>query len=107
MTKINQQSIAEIFRQMSIKAGDDLNACLLIRAHYLAEFFGIELFREGRRAYQVTKHYGKLPTFSIGRRMLRGTWFRLSTLDFGPWTWDLSRERYTALVAKLSAGPIL
>jgi hypothetical protein len=42
------------------------------------------LLGERSRTYEIAKHHGELPTFTVGRHMLGGTWFRLSTLDFGP-----------------------
>jgi hypothetical protein len=50
----DEQPIAEVLRDMPLKAGDHLGAGLLIGPHYLAQVFGVETRREGGRVNEIT-----------------------------------------------------
>src|SRR3989442_15039537 len=67
VAEVDQQTIAEILRDMAFKAGNYLGAGLLIGAHHLAQVFGIELAGEYGRVYQVTKQYSELAAFGVRR----------------------------------------
>jgi hypothetical protein len=69
IAEVDQQAIAEILGDMSVKAGDHLGAGVLIGPHHLPEVFGIELARQGRRVDQVTEQHGELA--SLGFREWR------------------------------------
>jgi len=43
VTEVDQQPITEVFRQVSLEAGNDGGTSFLVGAHDLAQFFGIEL----------------------------------------------------------------
>src|ERR1700737_2948338 len=82
VAKVNQQPIAEIFRNVSTEFCDDRNAGSLIRAHYLAHLFGITLLGQRRRADEITEHYRQLAALS----RVRGTCAECrmaSVVDYG------------------------
>src|SRR5262249_2979663 len=64
VTKVHQQPIANIFRQMPLKTVDDGGASFPIRLDNRAQLFRVELGRERGRTHQVTKHHGELPAFT-------------------------------------------
>jgi hypothetical protein len=64
--EVDEQAIAEILRDMALKAGDHPGAGLLIGPHYLAQVFWVELAGQRRRVHQVTKQHGELAAFSVG-----------------------------------------
>src|SRR5712692_5894054 len=60
IAKIHQQPIADIAREISVKATDLVCACLLIGEDHLAQFFRIELFGERSGANQIAEHHRQL-----------------------------------------------
>jgi hypothetical protein len=72
VAEVDEQTIAEVLRDMPLKAGDHLGAGLLIGAHYLAQLFWVELAGQHGRVHQVTEQHGELATF--GLRELRFGW---------------------------------
>jgi hypothetical protein len=46
IAKVHQQTIPNIFGQVALKAADHSSAEPLIREHYLAQLFGVELLGE-------------------------------------------------------------
>ncbi len=67
VAEVDQQAIAEILRDMPLKAGNHFGAGVLIGPHDLPELFGVKLRRERGRADQITKQHGKLTAFCLGR----------------------------------------
>jgi hypothetical protein len=94
VAEVDQQAIAEILGDMSLKAGDHLGAGVLIGPHHLAQLFRVELTGEHSRVYQVTKQHGEMATFSV-----RG-------IRFGGWDCRLARagKRRGGLVHRLRGG---
>src|SRR5262249_36378501 len=72
VAKVDEQSIAEILRDMSLKARDYLGTGLLIGPHHLTQVFRVKLAGEWGRVHQVAEQHGELAAFGVGR------------------TWDLS-----------------
>ena len=67
VAKVDEQAVAEILRDMALKAGDHLGAGLLIGPHHLAQVFRVELADERRRVHEVTEQDGELAPFRLGR----------------------------------------
>ena len=65
VAEVDEQAIAEILRDMPLKAGDHLGAGGLIGPHHLAQLFRVELAGEHGRVYQVTKQHGELAPFGV------------------------------------------
>ena len=65
ITKIDEQAVAEILGNMSLKALDDLSTGSLIGAYHLAQIFGIELAGERGRLHQVTEQHGELAALGL------------------------------------------
>jgi hypothetical protein len=65
IAKVDQQSIAQILRDMPPKVFDNSGTCLLVSTYELPVLFRVELSRERGRAYQVTEHYRQLPAFGF------------------------------------------
>src|SRR5262245_19895717 len=65
ITKIDQQTIAEILGDMPLETLDDLGTGGLVGAYYLPQIFGIELAGECGRIHKVTEQYGELPALSL------------------------------------------
>ena len=63
IAKVDQQAIAEILRNMPLKAGNHLGAGVLIGPHHLAQVFRVELAGERGGVHQVTKQHGELAAF--------------------------------------------
>ena len=63
IAEVDEQTIAEILRDMPVKAGDHLGAGVLIGPHHLAQVFGVKLCRERGRTDQVTEEHGELAPF--------------------------------------------
>ena len=68
IAEVDEQAIAEILRDMPLKAGDHLGAGLLIGPHHLAEVFRVELAGERGRVHQVTEQHGELAPFRVWGR---------------------------------------
>ena len=66
IAEVDEQAIAEILRNMAVKALDHLGTGVLIGAHDLAQVFGIELAGERGRVHQVTEQHGELTAFGLG-----------------------------------------
>ena len=65
VAEVDEQAIAEILRDMPLKAGDHLGAGVLIGPHHLAQVFRVELAGERGRVDQVTKQHGELAPFGV------------------------------------------
>ena len=72
VAEVDEQTIAEILRDMAVKAGDHLGAGLLIGPHHLAPVFGVELAGEHGRIHQITEQHRELAAFGVGRTRLGG-----------------------------------
>jgi hypothetical protein len=70
--KVDEQAIAEILRNVPVKALDDLRTGALVGAHDLPRVFGVELGGEGRRAHHVTEQDRQLAALGLTGR--RGRW---------------------------------
>src|SRR5437899_7319363 len=65
VTKVDQEAIAQILRNVSLKAPDHLGAGGLVSTYHLAPVFWIELPGQCRRAHQVAKQHGQLSAFGL------------------------------------------
>ena len=65
IAKIDEQPIAEILRDMPLKALDDLGTGGLIGPHHLPQVFRVELTGEHGRVHQVTEQDGELAAFGV------------------------------------------
>src|SRR4030095_15553805 len=65
VAEVDEQAIAEILRDIPLKAGDQLSASLLIGAHHLVQLFRVELAGEDGRVHQVTEQHGELAAFGL------------------------------------------
>ena len=63
IAEVDEQTIAEILRDMPVKTGDYLGAGVLIGLHHLLQVFGVKLCRERGRADQVTEEHRELAPF--------------------------------------------
>ena len=64
---------------MAVKRGDRGNSGLLIRAHQVAQFLGVKLFGERRRAHHITEHHCQLATLALVYfRGIASLWLRLT-----------------------------
>jgi len=61
--EVDEQAIAEIWRNMPIKTGNHLGTGRLIGPHHLAQLFRVELAGEGGRIHQVAEHHSELAPF--------------------------------------------
>ena len=68
VAEVDEQAIAEILRDMPLKAGDHLGARVLIGPHHLAEVFRVKLAGEDGGVHQVTEQHGELAAFGLWRR---------------------------------------
>jgi hypothetical protein len=68
VAKVDEQAVAQILRDMPLKAGDHLGTGVLISADHLAQLFRIKPAGERGRVHQVTKQDGELAAFRLGRR---------------------------------------
>ena len=66
VAEVHEQAIAEILRDMPLKASNHLGAGLLIGPHYLTQLFRVELAGERGCVYQVTEQYRELAAFRLG-----------------------------------------
>jgi len=73
IAKVHQQAIAEVLRNVAIKALDDLGTGVLVGAHNLAQVFWVELAGEACGIHQVTEQDGELAAFGVRRR--RRGWY--------------------------------
>jgi hypothetical protein len=55
VAEVDEQPIAEILRNMPLKAGDHFGARGLIGLHHLAQFFRIELARKTRGVHEIAE----------------------------------------------------
>ena len=74
VAKIDQQSIAEILRDMALKTLDHCRAGRLISAHHLAQLFRVKTRRQCRRVDQVTKQHRQLAPFGLWRHTPGRCW---------------------------------
>ena len=66
VAEVDKQAIAEILRDMPVKAGDHFGIRVLIGVHHLAKVFRIELTGERGRVHEVTEQHGELAAFRLG-----------------------------------------
>jgi hypothetical protein len=92
IAKVDEQAIAEVLRNMPLKAGDHLGTDVLIGPHHLTQILRVELTGEHSRLHQVTKQHGELTAFSVGRtcdwsssggRDIRHRWSLVRGVDLG------------------------
>jgi hypothetical protein len=67
VAKVDQEAIAQILRNVSLKAPNHLGADGLVGADHLTPVFWIELPGQRRRAHQVAKQHGQLSAFGLMR----------------------------------------
>jgi hypothetical protein len=65
ITKVYQQPITQMLRDMSLEAANRLGTHLVIDAHHFSQLFGVELFGESGGAYQIAKHDSELPPLAL------------------------------------------
>src|SRR5207247_6755967 len=65
ITKVHQQTIPKVLRNMAIKALDDCSGSLLVGPYHLAPIFWVKLAGEERRVNEVTEHHRELASFGI------------------------------------------
>ena len=85
IAKVDEDSIAQILGNMSVKTADDLSTGSLISAHHLAPFFGIKSLREGGGVDQITEHDGELPPFAFGSWSVRREAWSVGVLGGRGW----------------------
>src|SRR5262245_38059396 len=66
IAKIDEQSVAQILRDVPVKTLDDRSTGHLIRLDHLPQVFWIQLPREYGRVRQVTEQHGELAALSVG-----------------------------------------
>src|SRR5712692_10346403 len=93
VAEVDEQAIAEILRDMPLKAGDHLGAGLLIGPHHLTQVFRVKLASQHRRIDQITEQDGELATFGVGERWDSGWGLTLASGgllgdDRGSWLWS-------------------
>ena len=82
-TKIDQEPIAERFRDIAAEAPDLLGNNSLIVRDDIPELFRIEPGSQPSRAHQVGEHHGQLPPFGgiPGGLAARRAWLSATPLD--------------------------
>src|SRR5262245_55570637 len=65
ITKVHQQTIPEVLRDIAVKALNDCCCGLLVGAYYLAPIFRVMLTSQERRVDEVTEHHRELAPFGI------------------------------------------
>src|SRR5215475_14386546 len=65
IAKVDEEPIAEVLGDMSVKVLNDLSADSLVGPDDLSEVFGIELTGQSGRVHQVTKQHGELAAFGL------------------------------------------
>src|SRR5713101_2447221 len=72
ITKVDQQAIPEILRDMAVKALNDFGTGGLIGPHDLPQVFRVESTGQRRRVHQITEQHGELAAFGLrGVRYVR------------------------------------
>src|SRR5262245_1228642 len=66
IAEVRQHAVAQILRNMSVVAGDDLPTGGLIGHHPTVIVLGVELLGKGDRPDQVNEHHRQLPTLAVG-----------------------------------------
>src|SRR5215470_12662796 len=61
--KIDEQSVAQILRDIPFEELDDLSAGRLVGPHHVAQVFGVQVYSERRGIDQVAKHDRELTAF--------------------------------------------
>jgi hypothetical protein len=92
VAKVDEQAIAQILRDMPVKAGDHLGAGILIGPHHLVQLFRVKLASESGRVHQVTKQHRQLAAFSLG------------LVRFGQWRSSLREETYRGFLPVRRCG---
>src|SRR5262249_54065577 len=72
IAEVDQQPVAYIAGEISLKAPNLLGTGLLVGQDHLAQVFGVKFFRERGGAHQITEHHRQLPALSLGSSRARG-----------------------------------
>ena len=67
ITEVDQEGIAEVLRNIAVKALDHGGTDSLVRPYDVAQLLGVELSRQSCRAYEVTEQHGELAPFGGSR----------------------------------------
>ena len=65
--EVGHQRIAPILRHLSLVARHDFIARFAVGLHQLAQFLGIEAFRQCGGTHQVAEHHGELAPIGVVR----------------------------------------
>jgi hypothetical protein len=65
VSKVHQQTIAQILGNMPLIAGDHFGAGLLVSSHHLTQTFGVELTGERGRVHQVAEQHRELAALGL------------------------------------------
>ncbi len=84
VAKVDEQTIAEILRDVPLKALDDLGGGLLIGAHYMTQVFGVELLAQPGGVDQIAEQHRQLPSFGF-RSATSERWERGCSAVGGGW----------------------
>ena len=69
IAKVHQQAIAQILRNIPVKALDHRGAGLLVGPHHVAPVFRVELPGQAGRVHQVAEQHRELAAFGLWRRL--------------------------------------
>ena len=89
IAKVHQQPIAQILRNMALKALDDRGTGGLVHPHHVPQVFRIQLRRERCRLHQVTEQHRELA--ALGVRRVESSWWRGRV---GQWHYGGGRRRH-------------
>jgi hypothetical protein len=85
IAEVDQQAVAEILRDMPLKAANHLGASRLIGSHHLTQFLWVELASERRRVHQITKQHRELAAFGFRRTRLCSLLGQLNLWNLRRW----------------------
>ena len=71
IAKVDQQAIAQVLRNVPVKALDHVGTGRLVGAHHLAEVFRVELPGQHGGVHQITKQHRQLSAFGLRHRQSR------------------------------------
>jgi hypothetical protein len=72
IAEIDQNPVAHVFGDNAVIARDDAGNRVLIGADLLAQFLGVEPYRQRRRADEIAEHHRQLPPLRLGCGVGRG-----------------------------------
>src|SRR5215471_1523640 len=84
IAKVDEQTIAEILRDVPIKTLDDLGGGFLVGTYYLTQVFGVELLAEQCGVDEIAEQDGQLPPFGFWSAT-SGRWERGGSAIRGDW----------------------